>query len=66
MKFSFLPLTKLFLNQFYQFISNHFLPNCFFIIFTQFLFTAASSCKTKFYLLFLTILELISSIVVLF
>ena len=30
----------------------NFLPNCFLNIFTQFLFTAASSCKTKFYLFY--------------
>ena len=35
-------LTKLFFTNFY--------PNCFLTIFTKVLFTAASSCKTKFYL----------------
>ena len=31
----------------------NFLPNCFLNFFTQFLFTAASSCKTKFYLFYM-------------
>ena len=39
-----------FSKKFNQIVFNHFCPNCFLTIFTKLLFTAASSCKTKFYL----------------